>query len=162
MKPRWFAHPVLSLLLAAAWLLLQQSAAPAQLITAAVLGLVTPRLLHGFLGEPVRPRAWGSALRLVRVVLWDIVVANFTVARIVLSPGARPQPAWVVVPLAVQHPSAISLFATIITMTPGTVSCVVDVPRRQILVHALDCSDTAAAAADMKARYEAPLKEIFG
>lgn len=162
MKPRWLAHPVLSLLLAVAWLLLQQSAAPAQLITAAVLGLVIPRLLHGFLGAPTRPRAWGAALRLVAVVLWDIVVANFTVARIVLSPGSRPQPAWVTVPLAVQHPSAISLFATIITMTPGTVSCVVDEERRHILVHALDCSDTVAAAADMKARYEAPLKEIFG
>jgi len=161
-KPRWLAHPVLSLLLAAAWLLLQQSAAPAQLITAAVLGLVIPRLLHGFLGAPTRPRAWAAALRLTAVVLWDIVVANFTVARIVLSPGARPQPAWVTVPLATQHPTAISLFATIITMTPGTVSCVVDEERRHILVHALDCSDAAAAAADMKARYEAPLKEIFG
>ena len=162
MKARWFAHPVLSLLLAAAWLLLQQSVAPAQLITAAVLGLVIPRLLHGFLGAPVRPRAWGAALRLTALVLWDIVVANFTVARIVLSPGARPQPAWVTVPLDVQHPSAIGLFATIITMTPGTVSCVVDEQRRYILVHALDCSDTAAAAAEMKLRYEAPLKEIFG
>jgi multicomponent K+:H+ antiporter subunit E len=165
MKPRWFAHPVLSLLLAAAWLLLQQSAAPAQLITAAVLGLVIPRLLHGFLGEAVQVRGWGAwavALRLAALVLWDIVVANFTVARLVLSPTRRPQPAWVVVPLEVQHPSAISLLATIITMTPGTVSCVVDAPRGQILVHALDCSDVAAAAADMKARYEAPLKEIFG
>ena len=162
MKPRWFAHPVLSLLLGAAWLLLQQSVAPAQLITATVLGLVIPRLLHGFLGQTVSPRAWGAALRLTAVVLWDIVVANFTVARIVPSPASRPQPAWVQVPLAVQHPTAISLFATIITMTPGTVSCVVDEKRGYILVHALDCSDTAAAAADMKARYEAPLKEIFG
>jgi multicomponent K+:H+ antiporter subunit E len=161
-KPRWLAHPVLSLLLAAAWLLLQQSAAPAQLITAAVLGLVIPRLLHGFIGEPTHPLAWGAALRLTAVVLWDIVVANFTVARIVLSPRRQPQPAWVTVPLAVQHPTAISLFATIITMTPGTVSCVVDLQRRHILVHALDCSDAAGAAADMKARYEAPLKEIFG
>ena len=162
MKPRWFAHPVLSLLLALVWLLLQQSAAPAQLITAAVLGLVIPRLLHGFLGEPTRAQAWAAAGRLTAVVLWDIVVANFTVARIVLSPTSRPQPAWVTVPLAVQHPTAIGLFATIITMTPGTLSCVVDEERGHILVHALDCSDTAAAAADMKARYEAPLKEIFG
>jgi len=162
MKPRWGAHPVLSLLLAATWLLLQQSLAPAQLITAAVLGLAIPRLLHGFLGEGTRVKSWGAALRLSWRVLWDIVVANFTVARIVLSPLSRPQPAWVTVPLSVQHPTAISLLATIITMTPGTVSCVVDNKRRCILVHALDCSDTAAAAADMKARYEAPLKEIFG
>jgi len=162
MRPRWFAHPVLSLMLAAAWLVLQQSAAPAQLITAVVLGLLIPRLLHGLLGEPVRPRAAGVALRLAGVVLWDVIVSNFTVARIVLTPWSQPRPAWIVVPLDIKHPTAISLFATIITTTPGTVSCVVDEVHGHILVHALDCSDTAAAAADMKARYEAPLKEIFG
>lgn len=162
MKPRWFAHPVLSVLIGATWLLLQQSAAPAQLITATVLGLLIPRVLHGFLPEPVRPRAWGTALRLLGVVLWDIVKSNLTVARIVLSPSARPQPAWVRVPLDITHPTAISLFATIITTTPGTVSCVVDEQRRHILVHALDCTDVPAAVADMKARYEAPLQEIFG
>jgi multicomponent K+:H+ antiporter subunit E len=162
MKTRWLAHPILSLLLAAAWLLLQQSLAPGNLITAAVLGLVVPRLLHGLLGTPSQVRSWQSAVRLVWVVLYDIVVANIAVARIVLSPSSNPQPAWLTVPLDTQHPTAITLFAAIITTTPGTVSCVVDEKRRHILVHALDCSDAAAMVADMKARYEAPLKEIFG
>jgi multicomponent K+:H+ antiporter subunit E len=161
-KPRWLAHPVLSLLLASTWLLLQQSLALGNLITAALLGLLLPRLLHGFIGAPTKPRSWAAVLRLTGIVLYDIVVANLTVARIVLSPRSKPQPAWVTVPLDITHPTAISLFATIITTTPGTVSCVVDEQRRHILVHALDCGDAAAAAVDMKARYEAPLKEIFG
>ncbi len=162
MKPGWLAHPVLSLLLAATWLLLQQSLAPGNLITAAVLGLVVPRLLHGFLGAPTQVRSWPAALRLVGVVFYDIVVANIAVARIVLSPGSDPQPAWLKVPLEVEHPLAMTLFAAIITMTPGTVSCVVDERGRFILVHALDCSDPACMVADMKQRYEAPLKEILG
>ncbi len=161
-KPGWFAHPLLSLLLGAVWLLLQQSVAPGNLVTAVMLGLLLPRLLHGFLGQPVRVQRWGAVLRLTGIVLRDVVVANFTVARIVLTPWSRPQPAWVRVRLDTQHPTAISLLATIITTTPGTVSCVVDEQRRYILVHALDCSDVDAAAAEMKARYEAPLKEIFG
>ncbi len=162
MKPvAAFPHPLLSALLAAAWLLLQQSLAPPQLITAALLGWWLPRLLHGFLGPVTRVHAWGTVLRLTAVVLWDIVLSNFTVARLVLWPGARPQPDWVVVPLDIHHPTAISLFATIITTTPGTVSCVVDEAARQILVHALDCDDPVAAAAQMKQRYEQPLKEIF-
>lgn len=160
-RPGWFSHPVLSLLLAAAWLLLQRSLAPAQLISAAVLALLVPRLVHGFLGPGMPLHAFGTALRLTGVVLWDIVVANLTVARIVLNPAARPQPAWVPVPLALRHPTAISLLATIITTTPGTVSCVVDDERHEILVHALDCADPAALAADIQRRYEAPLREIF-
>ena len=158
----WFAHPVLSLMVAAAWLLLRESAGPADLLWAAVFGLLIPRLLHRFLGAPTRPRALWTALRLTGVVLWDIVVSNFTVARLVLLPGARPQPLWVPVPLDIQHPVAVSLFATIITTTPGTVSCVVDEERREILVHALDCADPAELAAQIKQRYEAPLVEIFG
>lgn len=162
MKPGWFAHPVQSALVAATWLLLQQSAAVPQLITAAVLALLLPRLLHGFTGRPVRPKAWGTALRLFFVVLRDIIVSNLTVARLVLSPWAKPQPAWVPVPLDIRDPRAVTLLATIITTTPGTVSCMIDEAGHQILVHALDGSAGAAAiAADIKARYEAPLKEIF-
>ena len=66
------------------------------------------------------------------------------------------------VPLDAEHPTAIALLATIITMTPGTVSCVIDERRREILVHALDCSDAAEMAAQIKQRYERPLRGIFG
>jgi multicomponent K+:H+ antiporter subunit E len=159
---KWLSHPVLSLLLAAVWLLLQQSLALPQLITAAVLGLLLPRLLHGFMGPAQRLRRPGLALRFVFIVLWDIVVSNLTVARLVLSPRSRPQPAWVRVPLALRQPGAITLLASIITMTPGTVSCVVDDQAHEILVHALDCDDPEAMAAQIKARYEQPLLEIFG
>jgi multicomponent K+:H+ antiporter subunit E len=66
------------------------------------------------------------------------------------------------IPLDIRHPTAITLLATIITTTPGTVSCVVDEERRMILVHALDCDDVPGMAVQIKQRYEAPLKEILG
>ncbi|MDP3604513.1 MAG: Na+/H+ antiporter subunit E, partial [Polaromonas sp.] len=59
------------------------------------------------------------------------------------------------------HPTAISLLASIITTTPGTVSCLIDEERKHILVHALDCSDPLQMAADIKTRYENPLRAIF-
>lgn len=158
----WLAQPALSLLVAAAWLLLQQSLAPPQLIAAAVLGLVVPRLLHSFLPPGGRLRRWPVALGLLFVVLWDIVVSNLTVARIVLTPGSNPQPAWVPVAYELQSPVAVTLLATIITTTPGTVSCIVDEARQRIIVHALDCQDPAGLAAQIRQRYERPLKEILG
>lgn len=157
----WFAHPVMTVLLFLVWLLMQKSVAPAHLLSGAVLGLVVPRLVHGFLGPAARPRALGLALRFSLLVLWDIVVSNLAVARLVLDPSSRPRPAWVPVPIDLRHPTGITLLATIITTTPGTVSCVVDDEAGLILVHALDCDDPAAAAAQMKSRYEAPLRAIF-
>ena len=56
-----------------------------------------------------------AVARLLLVVLVDIVVANLAVAWIVLNPRSCPQPAWVHVPLALTHPTGITLLATIIT-----------------------------------------------
>lgn len=155
-------HPALSLLLAAVWLLLQQSVSLPNLLAAGVMAYLLPRLVHGFIGEATHPRATATILRFTLLVLWDIVVANIAVARIVLSPTSKPQPAWVEVPLDTQHPTAITLLAAVITMTPGTVSCVVDDSRGKILVHVLDCQDGPALVAQIKQRYEQPLMEIFG
>lgn len=160
-KPRWLAHPALSLLLAAVWLLLQQSLALPNLLTAALLGLLLPRWLQGFLGPGARPRGLLRIVRFAALVLWDILVSNLTVARLVLNPWSRPQPAWVPVPLSLRDPLGLSLLATIITTTPGTVSCIVDEDAACLLVHALDCVDPAAMAQDIKSRYEAPLRAIF-
>jgi multicomponent K+:H+ antiporter subunit E len=161
MKPPAFvAHPALTVVLAASWLLLQQSLAPAHLLSAAVLGVVLPRLLGRFLPATVRVR-WWPAVRLLQRVLWDIVMSNITVARQVLGPLAALQPAWVVVPLVLTHPTGMALLAAIITTTPGTVSCHIDEERREILVHALHCTDPAQLAQDIQARYETLLLAIF-
>lgn len=156
----WLDHPVLSLLLAASWLALSRSLEPLHLLSAALLGLIVPRLLRGLLhvGSPIR---WGAAIHLTFVVLWDIVLSNITVAKLVLGPMNRPQPAWLRVPLATEHHRVNALFASIITMTPGTVSAVVDEAAHCIWVHALNCDDAAGMVGDMKARYEAPLLTVF-
>lgn len=159
---RWLAHPLLSSTIAAAWLLLQGSLAPATLLWAAIIGLSLPWLLHDFIGVGIRLRAWRVALRLVFHVLLDIVTANLAVARIILHPAVQPRPAWLRVPYTLDDPRAVVLLATIITTTPGTVSCLIDEDRREILVHALNTDDPDAAAADILQRYEQPLKEIFG
>ena len=155
-------RPVLSVLLALAWLTLQQSLDLGNVLTACVLGWGLPRLLGGFLGPAAQPRSVARALRLGLTVLWDIIVSNITVARLVLNPRSVPHPAWVKVPLTLTQPTAQALLASIITMTPGTVSAIVDEEGACIWVHALDCDDPAAVATDIDRRYQQPLMEILG
>jgi multicomponent K+:H+ antiporter subunit E len=100
--------------------------------------------------------------RLALVVLRDIVVCNVEVARQVLGPESAIHPGVVRLPLALTDAHAITALATIITMTPGTLSCAVAADRSHLLIHALHLTDEAALVADIKARYEAPLQEIFG
>ena len=118
-KRRWFRHPWLSVVIAAVWLLLQGSLAPPHLLWAAILGALLPWMLDPFLGPGSPMRGALVGLKLLGVVLWDIVVANLAVARIVLHPGIRPEPAWVRVPYTITDARGVVLLATIITTTPN-------------------------------------------
>jgi multicomponent K+:H+ antiporter subunit E len=155
-------RPVLSSLIAVTWLLLQQSLTLPQWLVAGLLAWWVPRALNGLLGKTpplrLRPGVW----KLTGRVLVDIVVANVTVARLALSMSTAPRPAWITLPLELRHPNGIAVLATIITTTPGTVSCVIDEDAGTLLIHALDCTDPQAVIDDIKCRYEKPLMEIFG
>jgi len=159
---RLLPHPRLSATLLLTWLALASSLAPVDLVGAAVLAIVLP-LAAGRLIDArapvVRP---GAAIRLALVVLWDIIVANALVARLVLGPTARLRPAFVVVPLDTQHPQAVALLASVVAITPGTVTAVIDDARTSMLVHVLHTDDPARVVADIKSRYERPVREIFG
>jgi multicomponent K+:H+ antiporter subunit E len=158
---RVFPHPALSIQLALSWLVLSHSLAFVHLLSAVLMGWLLPHLLRGFLAD-ASALHWPTVFRLTGVVLWDIVLSNITVARITLGSLKSIQPAWVPVSLQSDHPRVNALLASIITMTPGTVSAVVHAERREILVHALSCDDPAALARDIQLRYELPLLRIFG
>jgi multicomponent K+:H+ antiporter subunit E len=163
-RGRWtraLPYPVMSALIGISWLLLQGSVSAANCLVAILFAIGLPRALGGFFGDAWPRLRAAVALRLLAVLLWDIVTANLIVAWLVLWPGSRPRPAWLVVPLELRNPRAVALLASIISITPGTVSCVVDEQRSLILVHALDCADPQAAISSIKTRYEQPLMEVF-
>jgi multicomponent K+:H+ antiporter subunit E len=159
---RLLPFPVSSTVILIVWLLLNQTVHPAHLLLGAALAVALPLATQRFLDVSTRPRAPAAVVRLVAIVLYDIVLSNIVVARLVLGPMDRLRPGFVRVPVDVTHPYAIALFASIITMTPGTVSAEVSESRREILVHVLDLEDADALVRAMKARYEAPLAEILG
>jgi multicomponent K+:H+ antiporter subunit E len=159
---RWLPHPLASSILAVAWLVIVPRVTVAHALLAAVLAVAIPLFTQRLAEQPVRVHRPGAILRLTLVVLWDIVVANLSVARLVLGPVGRLRPRFIVVPLDATHPNAVALLASIVTMTPGTVSCDVRTEEQQILVHALDVDDPDELVRQIKARYERPLKEIFG
>lgn len=160
-RSSWLPHPLLSLLLMLVWLLLNDSAAPGHLVLGALLGFLIPRFTRRFWPEPVVLARPALVLRFAGRVLWDIVVANFAVAKVVLGPSAAIRPVFVRVPLDVQPDFAVTVLASVISLTPGSVTADVDAERRFLLVHALSEDDPEALVRQIKTRYEAPIKEIF-
>jgi multicomponent K+:H+ antiporter subunit E len=159
---RLFPHPYLSLTLVALWFLLVNELKLGSLVMAAILATAIPLITSAWWPDRPRIKRPLGLAAYSTLVLWDVIVANFQVARIVLfMPRDKVQSAWITVPLDLTSPEAISLLAGTITMTPGTLTADMSADGRALLVHALHAPDPAAVRDDIKARYESRLQRIF-
>jgi multicomponent K+:H+ antiporter subunit E len=160
---RWLLpHPLLTLLLAVVWTLLQNDVSAGMIVFGLILGVIIP--LGTSVWWPDRSEGFrmGRMIGYVMIVMWDIMVANIQVAWIVLTrPNSKLRPAWVIVPLDLRKPEAITILAGTITLTPGTVSADLSNEGHSLLVHALDTDDPDVVRDEIKNRYERRLKEIF-
>ncbi|UIF84603.1 Na+/H+ antiporter subunit E [Cupriavidus sp. UYPR2.512] len=162
MLQRLLPHPWLSLILMIMWLLLTNSLAPGHWLLGALLGWAIGRLADRWLVlGAFRLSRPDLILRLSIHVLFDIVKANVEVAIMVLGPTARLRPAFIVVPLDVEHELATTALISIVSLSPGTLCAELSDDRRALLVHVLDLEEEAALVGLIKSRYETPLKEIF-
>ena len=159
--------PVRSLMLFVLWLLLNNSVALVHLVVGLLLAWGIPLLSRRFrLVQPALKRP-GLALHYALQLLWDIVLANLQVLRLVLGPNKNLRPGFVVFPLELENDLAVTILAGTVSLTPGTVSADVlplnaqGAEPRLLLLHVLDLADEAALITQVKQRYEAPLKEIF-
>jgi multicomponent K+:H+ antiporter subunit E len=160
---RWLPFPMLSLALAAMWLVLNQTIAPGHLLLGAVLGLYGGYVLSRLQTPTRRLRRRAAALAILFwLALVDIVRSNVAVARIVVHPGTRGRTAgFLSMPLEVRHPGALAVLACIITATPGTSWARYDGEHNVLTIHILDLVDEDAWVALFKGRYERRLMEIF-
>ena len=158
---RFFPHPRMTLLLAILWLLLVNTLNLGHILLGLFLGWAIVHLCGTFLLTVPKVRKPLGLLLFIGKVFYDIVVANLQVVKLVLGPKAKLQPGFVEIPLELTDDLAISILASVITLTPGTCSADLSADRRILLVHGIDVPDPQALVADIKARYEAPLKEVF-
>ncbi|MFY0646978.1 Na+/H+ antiporter subunit E [Sulfitobacter geojensis] len=160
---RWLLpHPLLTLLLAVVWILLQNEFSAGMALFGVILGIVITKATA--IWWPERPGGvhLGRLFSYAMIVLWDIIVANIQVAWIVLTkPNAALRPAWIVIPLELTTPEAITVLAGTITLTPGTVSADLSDEGHSLLVHVLHTEDPDSDRDEIKDRYERRLKEIF-
>ncbi|GAB2791371.1 Na+/H+ antiporter subunit E [Halomonas shantousis] len=157
----WLPMPLLSVLLLAVWLLLQQSVALGQWLLGGFLALIIPILTRSFWErQPDLKRPWLMVRYCLRV-LGDIITANLQVSRIILDPRDRARPAFVEYPLELKENFPITVLASTITLTPGTVSAHLRLDGRTLLIHALDIADEQELIEEIRERYERPLKEIY-
>ena len=150
---------VVPLLLAAAWIALSGEPSLANVAFGLVLGLALGRL------EPraLSPRGFArlpQAAALAAFFLWELVLASVRVSARVLAPRTCLRPAILAVPIELEHDWQITLLASLVTLTPGSLSLEVAADRRTLYVHVLDCEDPEAEKRAIRAGFEARVRRL--
>ncbi|HDZ36701.1 MAG TPA: Na+/H+ antiporter subunit E [Marinobacter sp.] len=155
-----FPQPGLSLTLFVIWQILSEGVSGGSIVLGLILAWLIPQLTHGFWPErPAVVKIWRMPIYVMRV-LKDIVVASCSVAWLILS-LRTPRPAFINYPLKLEHPLAISILASTISLTPGTVSADISDDNKTLLIHALDAASDQEVIDAIHNRYEKPLMEMF-
>ncbi|MBL3556108.1 MULTISPECIES: Na+/H+ antiporter subunit E [Marinobacter] len=157
----WLPRPLFSLFLAVLWLLMVNSFSVAHMLLGLALGVFIPFVTRAFWPEQAKVRYLLPLLRYFVVLMVDIVRSNLVVARRILWYPNQLTPGFVTFPLELDDDFAITILASTISLTPGTVTAHYDSYAGTLLIHALHVTDEDELVRQIKEQYERPLKEIF-
>jgi len=152
--------PVHSLMLLIVWLLLNGFSA-GQLVLGLFLAWLIPVLTYPYVDHQSVAHKPFKILLYIGRLLKDIVVSNIQVALRVLGRNRTLQPALIAYPLALNSDFPLTVLASSVSLTPGTVSVEFSDDRNWLYIHVLHMKDEQSVVKDIRERYEQPLQEIF-
>jgi multicomponent K+:H+ antiporter subunit E len=156
-----FPHPLLSLGVFVASILLSASLSPPSILLAVVMALAAPQVMRALRVDPVRVKAPGAIARLAGRVAIDVLRSNLAVAQILVGRRTDRVSGFIHIPIDLRDRYGLAGLAVILTSTPGTLWVEYDRARGRLLMHVLDLVDEETWVRTVKERYERPLMEIF-
>ncbi len=132
------------------------SAISAQWYIALFFGIALVGWLTSFL---YARKAFFQVIYLIELIvffLWELIVASYAVAHEVITPSHSMQPGIIAVPLDAKTDLEITIFTSLITLTPGTLSLDVSADKTLLFVHAMyiEKGKSAALVNELKNGFE--------
>jgi multicomponent Na+:H+ antiporter subunit E len=159
--PYWINLFVFHALLTVAWGFVTGNFTLVNLVTGFILAYIALWLPSRMWGEVKYFRRLWLILRLIGVFLYELAVSGFTVAKMVMTPGLNFRSGIIAIPLNTRNDFEITLFANLISLTPGTLSIDVSADRRTLYVHVMATEDPEADKNSMKQAFEQNIAEAL-
>ncbi|MBI4317294.1 MAG: Na+/H+ antiporter subunit E [Chloroflexi bacterium] len=153
-------HIGLNVALALFWATLNDNYSLPTLVVGYAVGWVVLSLVHTKggavvgLGTRRQMRRLWYGIDYVLHLIWEILLAGWTVTRLVFRWRMGIRPGIIAVPADVKGDGEVTALANSITLTPGTWTLDVPADRRVLWVHALDLQDPEQTKTDIKQRLE--------
>lgn len=103
-----------------------------------------------------------KAVKFIAFIIKELFISNFRIAYEILTPGFSMNPAIIAVPLDVKTDVEIAALATLITLTPGSLSLGISKDRKLLFVHEMYNlgNDLEAVKKRIKENYERRILEL--
>lgn len=150
-----------NILLALAWMALTGAFTAGGFFTGLLLGYYVLRIGQRDRSTAAYRARIGAVAGFLLFFLKELAIANLRVAHDVLTPRHRMTPGIVAIPLDLEGELEITLLATLITLTPGTLSLHVSDDRRTLYIHAMYIGEPAKLVEGIKQGFERRVKEVF-
>ena len=118
-------------------------------------------LLRGVIGPSNYFRKVPQVLGFIVFYIGEIVQSNVRIAREVLTPGHRMRPGVIGLELDASADLEIFTLASLITMTPGTLSLDVSSDRKVLYIHSMWVEDAEALKQELKDDLERRVLEVL-
>ncbi len=150
-----------NLALALAWVGMTGRLNASNLIVGFLVGYVVLLVLQGPVAMRGQIRRTRTALELLVVFTWEMLLANFRVAWDVVTPTHLMRPGVIAVPLDAREDFEILILANMVSLTPGTLSLDVADDRSVLYIHAMYLHDRERITSAIKDGFERRLLEVL-
>ena len=147
------------------YILMVEKVTPDEIITGSIMALLISVTYPVIVGEKLikwfNPKRYIYLLIYIPVFLWEMIKANFDVARRVVTPSLPIAPGIVKIRTKLKSSTGKLILANSITLTPGTLT--IDIVNDYLYIHWIEVKDKdiEKSTKDIAAKFEKYLEVIF-
>ncbi|WP_216829004.1 Na+/H+ antiporter subunit E [Alkalihalobacterium elongatum] len=151
---------LLNLVIAVIWVFLQNSYTWVDFLIGYVVGLFILFVLRRFLKFDFYFRRVVAIIKLILLFSKELILANWDVIKIVLSPKMNIQPGIIAVPTKLKTDWELTLLASLITLTPGTLSMDFSDDNKILYIHSIHVPDKEEMIKQIQNTFEKAIMEV--
>ncbi|NJM33543.1 MAG: Na+/H+ antiporter subunit E [Rhodomicrobium sp.] len=141
---------LINLAIAAGWAAFQASWSLLTLLSGFALGFLALSAVNRVTGDGTYfLRGW-RVLKLAGFFIYELLLSSFRVTWDIVTPAHRSKPGIVAMPLSAKTDAEILVIASLISLTPGTLSLDVSEDRKTLYVHGMFVDDPDQLCEDLR------------
>ncbi|SDY50189.1 multicomponent Na+:H+ antiporter subunit E [Evansella caseinilytica] len=151
---------LLNIGIAIIWMFFRNDFSGLEFFLGYVVGIILLFALRRFLVFDFYMRRVYAIVKLILLFNYKLVLSNIDVIKIVLSPKLDIEPGIIAVPTALKTEWEVTLLASLISLTPGTLSMDFSEDGKTIYVHSIHVPDKEEAIKEIHDSFERAILEV--